>query len=133
MIVETYVCPVWRVSRPFVSPCVVLCGSSSFLSPLQTRSFSYSEPLQNCLILASQLRSCRHYESFLSFSRHFFAYFVPLFWVECTVSSSPIARLRLFAHIYAHSAVFAHISAHSPFERSSCTFFHNFVSFPSFQ
>ena len=51
---------------------------------------------------------------------------------ECTISSYPVARLCLFAHVFAHILiVFAQSSAHSLSGRSLCTFTYNFVFLPS--
>ena len=105
----------------FVSSRVVLWDHWAFLSPLQTRSFPYSKQLQNHSIPTLQLRSCLHYESFfLLFTSS--SHILGPFWAECTVSSSPIARLRSFAHIFAYLVRLRSISAHSRFERSFCTF-----------
>ena len=69
-----------------------------------------------CLALSS-LRPSRVSTSFL---RSFYAFFVPP-TIGCMVSSSPIARSRLFARFSAFSLVSAHFCALSSLERSLYT------------
>ena len=71
-------------------------------------------------MVALKLRSCSCTELYLV--TRVLAYFLRRFWAECTVSSSSIARSRLFAHVFAHSVHLRSSSAPSFVERSFRTF-----------
>ena len=81
----------------FVLSCVLSWLRRSFLSPLQTRSFSYLGLLWNRLIVALQLRSCYRYEHFFIFSQFFGAYLC--------LSESNVQSLRLLSLVFAHPLI----------------------------
>ena len=122
---ETYRCPVWRscdfcFSLRFIVLPLVVSGAAEYSIRFITGAVAGS------VVVALKLRSCSCTELYLV--TRVLAYFLRRFWAECTVSSSSIARSRLFAHVFAHSVHLRSSSALSFFERSFRTFLYNFIS-----
>ena len=80
--------------RPFVSYFVWLCDRSAFLSPPWTRSMAF--PVVS--VLRSWLVQTLFCWAFFTDLRRIIRFFTP-FLDGCTVSSTPIARFRSFAHL----------------------------------
>ena len=106
-----------------------------FMRPLDALSLWHTRSFSDAFLPRTELQ---YQPSFLLLPRSFPKFFHAslavtmrvfcAFSIKCTVSPTPIARLRSIAHIHAHSLRFAHVSALSQFGRSFCTFYYNFVS-----